>query len=329
MIFHLIFNSLLVFIILSFLIKFLLYVLKIQNPRIRFFCLTLPILKLPFDFFVFASFGDHLFMNFNPFSCEMYTQELIMKVIPTPFKMEIQGMEHLIVPRYVATLIPPILLQIFLVGIVSITVAVTAFKLIQFIKCVAFFKRILRSSSPCTRIILNEDLRRKINKLKIIILTSDKVQSPFAANLKYILFPEYLMNELSQEEFEAVLAHEIEHLKWKDPLVKLFCVSICSFFWWIPTHWWLRGLETDQELACDAAPLQYGVDNYHLATALMKVIKSPKSELKALCYLDTAKNVLSKRMENLLKTPKKPHVRLNGIIAMILCLLIFNSFWMC
>lgn len=329
MTFHLILNSLLVFIILSFLIVFFLWVLRVKNPRIRHLCLTLPIIKLPFDFLVFTSFGDHLFINFNPFSCEMYTQELIKSILPTHFMTEIDGIERLIVPRYLATLIPPILIHIFIVGIGIITVAVTAFKIIQFLKCVAFFKKILRSASPCKRIIINEKLKTQTNKLKIRILTSNKVQSPFAANLKYILFPEYLMNELSQDEFEAVLAHEIEHLRWKDPLVKLFCVSICSFFWWIPTHRWLKRLQTNQELACDSVLHKYGIDNYHLATALMKVIKCPKSELKAICYLDTGKNMILNRMENLLQTPKEQKDRINAIIAMILCLFIFNSFWMC
>lgn len=333
MIFHLVLNSFFVFFILALLIEFSFFLFSINNPRIRYLCRSLAIIKLPFDFLVFMLYGESLFVNLNPFSCEMYLQEMLMNLFPTLIQTELHGIERLIVPGYIIVRLPALWLSLFVIGITTVTIAVTIRKFIQFLNAVKCLNKILHSAPAYKRAISNKYLRSKLLKLDVLILTSTLVHTPLAANKRYIVFPENLVNELTQEEYEAVIAHEVEHLRWKDPLFKLFSICICTLFWWIPTAWWLRRLEADQEQASDSALRRYGLDTYPLATALMKVMNSARSlrsQIAAICYLDTSRNTHIIRLAKMLSSEeRKSFYNLNVIFGSCICLLIFMSFWMC
>ncbi|MBA3816023.1 MAG: M48 family metalloprotease [Parachlamydiaceae bacterium] len=62
----------------------------------------------------------------------------------------------------------------------------------------------------------------------------------FATFGNRIVFPEALVNALSQQEFEAIITHEWQHLRWKDPHTKIIGSLIAHFFWWLPTLWWMK-----------------------------------------------------------------------------------------
>ena len=123
-------------------------------------------------------------------------------------------------------------------------------------------RKIFNSSSSCTKSIINKRLQQDLTLSKTVILTSTELEIPMAAYRHYILVPKNLAEDLSQDEFEAVIAHEFEHLRWRDPLLKIFCSSICTLCWWIPTIWWLKKLEVDQEEASDSGLCKYGIDSF-------------------------------------------------------------------
>lgn len=333
MIFHLTLNSFIVFIFLALLIECSFFVFGIKSSRIRALCRSLAVIKLPFDFLIFSLYGESVFVNFNPFSCEMYVQGLLMNLFPAQIQIKLHGMEHLIVPEYIIAQLPATWLSIFIIGITTITVGITARKFIQYLNFLKSLNKILHSSPHCTRLISNKYLQGKLLKLDVLILTSSLVHTPLAASQRYIIFPENLVNEFSQEEYEAVIAHEVEHLRWKDPLFKLFCITICTLFWWIPTAWWLKRLEADQEEASDAALRRYGLDTYPLATALMKVMNSARSlrsQIAAICYLDTSRSTHIRRLEKMLSSEEgEDFYNLNAVFGIFTCFLIFMSFWMC
>src|SRR5436189_2644348 len=105
MILHLILNSLFVFVLLASTIEFLLFVFQINNLRTRYLCRLLPILKIPFDLLVFTFFDESLWMNLNPFSCEIYVYELLSRFISLPM-LDAVVQTHLIIPQYLAAQMP-------------------------------------------------------------------------------------------------------------------------------------------------------------------------------------------------------------------------------
>jgi len=115
-----------------------------------------------------------------------------------------------------------------------------------------------------------------LKKTPLKIVVSPTLQgSPFVLGLfSYILFiPQSLLKSLSQKEYEAALAHEIEHVRYKDSLVRLILTIITSIFWWVPTGWLINRIEEGQEIGCDIHSAKYGVEPIDLASAICKSAK--------------------------------------------------------
>lgn len=332
MIFHIVLNSLLVFFILSISVELALFLFRIEHPRIRYFCRSLPILKIPFDFFVFGFFGYNLWLNYNPFSCEVETKEILMQYLPERFHPELTASQHFVIPEYIAMQLPSYLLQFIIIGVVVISTAAFSMKLFQFIGSKRYLTKLIQLSKLCDRSITNKSLQEALNKYGARILISEQVPIPCAAAISNILFPKQLAEELSQEEFEAVVAHELEHLRWKDPLFKMLNASICALFWWIPASWLIKRLEMDQEQASDATMHKYHIDNHALASALVLSAQKAKFleyQLAAICPLNSPKSTNMHRLEKILEEPKPNSMDICDALAVIVCAVVFMSFWMC
>jgi hypothetical protein len=68
-----------------------------------------------------------------------------------------------------------------------------------------------------------------------------------------IVLPEALWPRLKPDGRDAVLIHELAHLKRGDHWVRLLELLVLGFFWWNPVAWWARkGLRQAEEECCDA-----------------------------------------------------------------------------
>ncbi len=77
------------------------------------------------------------------------------------------------------------------------------------------------------------------------------VWSPFG--LPTLLLPRGLTGSLTPAELDAVLAHELAHVKRRDHWVRLLELAACTLFWWHPAAWWARrALRRAEERCCDA-----------------------------------------------------------------------------
>ena len=88
----------------------------------------------------------------------------------------------------------------------------------------------------------------------IRLLASADVRVPMAAGFleRAIIFPESVLAQLSPEEFEQVLCHELAHLRrWDDWTQLLQAVGQAVLFFNPVVHWIGRRLEIEREIACD------------------------------------------------------------------------------
>lgn len=327
MIFHLVFNSLFVFIALSLFVELFLFLFQIKNARLRTVCRYFPIFKLPFDLLIFTFFDESLFVNLNPFSCELFFQNFIGKIFQINSEVT-----QLVPTQYLANKIPTWIT----LGLSALCLGIIGRKLYLLVVSNLYLRNILASSIPCPRAITNDQLKEKLMRLKVNLSVSPDSVVPFAAHRSNIIFPQSLYTHYSQEEFEAIIAHELEHLRWNDPLLKMVNRITFALFWWVPSEWWIRRLETDQEMASDLAIHRYGIEPHNLASAFVKTAKRAKGMklqmVAALCPFAGRNSNHSIRIENILRsgaTVRSPFIPLKFALGIGLCLLSFFSLWIC
>jgi TonB family protein len=78
-----------------------------------------------------------------------------------------------------------------------------------------------------------------------------------------------------QAQLNAVLTHEGEHARRRDPLVQWLALLNRAVFWFHPLAWWLeRRLSTLAEEACDAAVLERGHDPLQYSEYLLEMART-------------------------------------------------------
>jgi RND family efflux transporter MFP subunit len=77
-----------------------------------------------------------------------------------------------------------------------------------------------------------------------------------------LILPEELWACLDSTQQDAVLTHELAHLKRRDHWVRRIETVVLSLYWWFPVAWWsCRELERTEEACCDAWVLWAMPDN--------------------------------------------------------------------
>jgi uncharacterized protein (TIGR03435 family) len=72
-----------------------------------------------------------------------------------------------------------------------------------------------------------------------------------------LLLPEGLPDELTPAQFEAILAHELRHIRFRDNLTAALHMFVEALFWFHPLVWWLGArLTEERERDCDEAALR-------------------------------------------------------------------------
>jgi hypothetical protein len=77
--------------------------------------------------------------------------------------------------------------------------------------------------------------------------------------------------EWDEEKVDAVIAHEMSHIRRRDGLTQCVALMHRAIFWFSPLSWWLaRHLANLAEQASDEAALSGGVDRYRYAKTLLE-----------------------------------------------------------
>jgi beta-lactamase regulating signal transducer with metallopeptidase domain len=72
-----------------------------------------------------------------------------------------------------------------------------------------------------------------------------------------ILLPGELLGRLETAEQDALLAHELLHVRRRDHWMRFIELGACVVFWWYPAVWWIRRkLRVAEERACDVEVLR-------------------------------------------------------------------------
>jgi uncharacterized protein (TIGR03435 family) len=89
-----------------------------------------------------------------------------------------------------------------------------------------------------------------------------------------VLFPEGILKRLPPSQLDAVIAHELSHIKRRDNLTAAIHMVVEAVFWFHPLVWWIGArLVEERERACDEAVLSLGGEPRDYADAIVSVCK--------------------------------------------------------
>jgi uncharacterized protein (TIGR03435 family) len=89
-----------------------------------------------------------------------------------------------------------------------------------------------------------------------------------------LLLPEGIADRLTKPQLNAIIAHEICHVRRRDNLSAAFHMVVEAVFWFHPLVWWIRTrLVEERERACDEAVLQSGNEPQAYAEGILNVCK--------------------------------------------------------
>ena len=115
-------------------------------------------------------------------------------------------------------------------------------------------------------------IRRKVN-----IWLSDLVDGPLTLGFykPIILFPIAVINQLTMEQVEAILLHELAHIRRNDYVINLVISWLSIIFFFNPfARMLIREIRKEREHCCDDLVLQFQYEPHAYASALLSLEKS-------------------------------------------------------
>jgi len=110
----------------------------------------------------------------------------------------------------------------------------------------------------------------------IPLLLSGELMEPgiFGLFRPVLIWPERLSERLDDEHIEAILAHELMHVRRRDNLTAALHMLVEAAFWFHPLVWWMEWrMVEERERACDEAVVERGGQPGIYAESLLKAVR--------------------------------------------------------
>jgi bla regulator protein BlaR1 len=229
----------------------------------------------------------------------------------------------------VTSLLPPILTAASITYLLLLTVP--AYRLFQNWKKVQFLRKNgLQKVEVRYKLFVKKIAAYLGIKKNVGIYFSELVKSPLTVGYfkPLILLPLASINNLTVQQVEAVLLHELSHIRRFDYLVNILISIAHTFLYFNPfTRLLIKTVQEERENCCDQMVLQFGYDKVSYASALLSLEKTSLQSHVFVLGAAGKRNLLS-RIEKIIGVEKKLSFGLNhfmGLAAALLCIFVFNS----
>jgi bla regulator protein BlaR1 len=136
-----------------------------------------------------------------------------------------------------------------------------------------------------------------------------------------VLVPIGLMAGLSVQQVEAILAHELAHIRRHDYFVNLVQSFVEVVYFFHPALWWLSDrIRAEREHCCDDLAMSVCNDRMSLAHALVRVAEFRHESLLVVAFAAN-KPLLLRRVRRVLGVSEPSSRRLSGYLPMAFVLL--------
>jgi uncharacterized protein (TIGR03435 family) len=136
----------------------------------------------------------------------------------------------------------------------------------------------------------------------LAVVVSDTSLEPgvFGIVTPVLLWPRQISEHLAEAQIDAIVAHEIAHVRRRDNLAAAAHMIVQATFWFHPMVWWVGArLVDERERACDEEVVRLGGDPRAYAESILKTcqffVESPLA-----CVTGVTGSDLKKRIEHIM-----------------------------
>ena len=278
--------------------------LRTNRAAVRYWLWLAASIKFLIPFSVLVSIGGQLGWQSAP-SITHPQLTIVMNEIGRPFPVSAPGLQSITPPSF--NPIPAILFALWMSGF--------AVGIMLWIRC----WRHMRSA------------RRRAILLPIefpvpVLSSPTRVEPGVFGILKpVLLLPEGITARLDAAQLEAILAHELCHVRRRDNLTGSIHLAVETVFWFFPLVWWMRTrLVEERERACDEEVLRLGSEPQAYAEGILNVCKNYLGS-PAHCVSGVTGSDLKKRVQAILtggvgrelSAAKKAALTVAGMAALV------------
>jgi len=141
-----------------------------------------------------------------------------------------------------------------------------------------------------------------------------------------LIWPEGISKHLEDAHLEAILAHEVWHVRRRDNLAAAIHMVVEALFWFHPLVWWLGArMVEERERACDEEVVELGSERQVYAESILKVcefcVGSPLACVSGVTGSDLKRRmvyIMTERIARRLDFGKKLLLSTAGVLALAL-----------
>lgn len=206
---------------------------------------------------------------------------------------------------------------------------------LQFLRNYQFVQSIrTKGLSKCNvdlRIFVQRFAKRMGIRKMVHVYLSDLISSPVTIGFikPIILMPLAAINHLSTKQVEAVLLHELAHIRRHDYFINLFVYFIRTILYFNPfVKLFTKTIEQEREKSCDELVIQFEYDPHGYASALLLLERNNFMRQSIAISASGQRNDLLHRVERILGMEKRkvPDLqRIGGLLAGFICIVGLNA----
>jgi len=137
-----------------------------------------------------------------------------------------------------------------------------------------YLRLLIRRATPCDWPSLPELSHRIGLRRRIELRSTDRTDSPFTAGWRrpVIVVPLATLAGLPADQLEAIMLHELAHIRRFDYIAEWALQAIETVFFYHPAVWWMTAIvRREKERSCDDMAIASGVDRACFAKALVSM----------------------------------------------------------
>jgi bla regulator protein blaR1 len=273
-------------------------VLHKNHARTRYWLWLAASVKFLIPFSLLVGMGSHLAWSRGSAGTKAgfyFAMEEIGQPFTQPAMSVISGAAPSTVSPSLFHLLPTVLAVAWLCG----------FAVVVFVWCLRWrqVSAAMRESAPLRDGREVEALRRLERsggvgkRIDMLLSRASLEPGVFGIARPVLVWPEGISERLGDAHLEAILAHELRHVRRRDNLAAAIHMVVEAIFWFHPLVWWLGArLVEERERACDEEVVELGNERQVYAESILKVcefcVESPLACVSGITGADLKKRMV-------------------------------------